>query len=77
MVKGQVALSEEFNFGFRYPRSDTCETCDLLKVAIDSAEHREYTKLQTELATHENVAKGYESLHSDSKNNESTFSVIL
>ena len=67
-------FTEEFNIGFGYPRSDTCETCDLLKVAIDSAEHEEEcTKLQTELATHhENAAKGYESLRSDSKNDENT-----
>ena len=31
-------FNEEFNFGFGYPRSDTCEKCDLLKVSIDAAE---------------------------------------
>jgi len=31
-------FTEEFNIGFGYPRSDTCETYDLLKVAIDSTE---------------------------------------
>ena len=62
-------FTEEFNIGFGYPRSDTCETCDLLKVAIDNADEQERVKLQTELATHhENAAKGYESLRSDSKN---------
>ena len=67
-------FTEEFNIGFGYPRSDTCETCDLLKVVIDSAGHEEEcTKLQTELATHHGkAAKGYESLRSDSKNDEST-----
>ena len=62
-------FTEEFNISFGYPRSDTCETCDLLKVAIDAAPtEEECTKLQTELATHhEKAAKGYESLRSDSK----------
>ena len=27
-------FNEEFNLGFGYPRSDTCEKCDLLKVLI-------------------------------------------
>ena len=34
----RTIFNEEFNYGFGYPRSDTCEQCDLLKVAIDSAQ---------------------------------------
>ena len=48
----------------------------MLKVAIDNADEQERVKLQTELATHhENAAKGYESLRSDSKN--TTNSIVL
>lgn len=43
-------FNEEFNFGFGYPHNDTC---DQLKVAIDSAQSAdEQCQLQTELAKH-------------------------
>ena len=46
-------FNEEFNYDFRYPRSDTSEQCDLLKIGIDNAqEDDKHVKLQTELATH-------------------------
>ena len=49
----RTIFNEEFTYGFGYPRSDTCEQCDLLKVAIDSAQtNDERDKLQMELATH-------------------------
>jgi len=55
----QKIFTEEFNIGFRYPRSDTCETCDLLKVAVDSTvDEQKRIQLQTELAAHhENATK--------------------
>ena len=44
-------FNEEFNLSFGYPRSDTCETCDLLNVAIRGCMHEEdRAKLQEELA---------------------------
>ena len=62
-------FNEEFNFGFGYPRSDTCEKCDLLKVSIDaagSADDRK--KFQAELAEHhEKASQGYQSLRSDTE----------
>ena len=62
-------FNEEFNISFGYPRSDTCERCDLLKVAIDSAQtDDERSILQTELADHhEKAAQGYQLLRSDSE----------
>ena len=61
-------FNEEFNFGFGYPRSDTCEKCDQLKIAIDSAQSAdEQHQLQSELAEHhEKASQGYHSLRSDS-----------
>jgi len=50
-------FNEEFNYGFGYPRSDTCEKCDLLKVGTDSAQtDHERDKLQAELAAHHEKA---------------------
>ena len=66
-------FNEEFNIGFGYPRSDTCEKCDLLKLAVDNAQtESEHSELQAELAGHqEKAAQGYESLRSDSGNSKS------
>ena len=73
-------FNEEFNIGFSYPHSDTCERCDLLKVAIESAQtEEERGRLQTELASHhEKAAQGYQSLLSDSeKSKADTTSVVF
>ena len=61
-------FNEEYNIGFGYPRSDTCETCDMLKVASDNAKtEEEQSEIQVELASHhEKAAQGYGSLRSDS-----------
>lgn len=72
-------FNEEFNIGFGYPRSDTCERCDLLKVAIESAQtEEERSGLQTELASHhEKAAQGYQSLRSDSEKCKADASSVL
>ena len=61
-------FNEEYNIGFGYPRSDTCEKCDVLKVASDSAKTEdERSEIIAELATHhEKAAEGYSSLRADS-----------
>ena len=47
-------FNEEFNLSFGYPRSDTCETCDLLHVAIlASRSDVEREGNQDELASHD------------------------
>ena len=60
-------FNEEFNLGFGYPRSDTCELCDQLKIASDSAQSSdEHRLLMTELSEHhEKASQGYQSLRSD------------
>ena len=65
-------FNTEFNFGFGYPRSDTCEKCDQLKLAIEAAQSvEEQTELQKEQAEHqEKASQGYQFLHSDSKRSE-------
>ena len=54
----------EFNIHFGLPRSDTCDTCDSLKLRIEVAENDEdKTKLEQELHDHLKLAdEGYASL---------------
>lgn len=61
-------FTEEFNIGFGYPRSDTCEKCDLLKLSINIAQsENERDQKQAELAEHqEKASQGYRSLRTDS-----------
>ena len=60
-------FNEEFNLSFGYPRSDTCETCDQLRVAIEASKSEaEREELQGELAAHqEKASQGYQSLRND------------
>ena len=62
-------FNENFNLSFGYPRSDTCETCDLLNVAIrtcTSEEERETKKVK--LSAHqEKASQGYKLLRSDAE----------
>lgn len=62
-------FNEEFNISFGYPRSDTCEKCDQLKMAADNAQSSdERSTLQAELAAHhEKAAQGYHFLRSDTE----------
>lgn len=66
-------FNEEFNLSFGYPRSDTCETCDLLNVAIRAGlPEDERVKKQEELAVHqEKASKGYQSLRADTESTKS------
>ena len=65
-------FNEDFNISFGYPRSDTCETCDLLKTAIDSEKSEdECCRLQVELATHQEAAsRGYQSIRLDTSKDD-------
>ena len=67
-------FNEEFNLSFGYPRSDTCETCDLLQVTIyASKSEAERAELQLELATHqEKASQGYRLLRADTEATKST-----
>jgi len=59
-------FNEEFNLSFGYPRSDTCEKCDLLHVAIQNASDEQREEHQEELAEHqEKASQGYSSLKKD------------
>ena len=47
-------FNEEYNIGFGYLRSDTCEKCDMLKVGSDNATtEEERSEIQAELADHQ------------------------
>lgn len=53
----------EFNIHFGYPRSDTCDTCDSLKLQIEQAVESEKAALQKKHEDHLAFAKcGYQTL---------------
>ena len=59
-------FNEEFNLSLGYPRSDTCEKCDLLNIAIQNASDEQQDEHQKELAEHqEKASQGYSSLKKD------------
>ena len=62
-------FNEEFNLSFGYPHSDTCETCDLLRISIQAYKSEaERVQYQEELAIHqERASQGYCSLRLDSE----------
>ena len=62
-------FNEEFNLSFGYPRSDTCETCDEMHIAIKAAKtDQEREPLQSDLAAHqEKASQGYQSLRNDTE----------
>ena len=58
----------EFNIYFGYPRSDTCDTCDSIKMKMEDANAtpEEIEKLKQELEAHQTLAeRGYQALHYD------------
>ena len=56
---------QEFNIHFGYPRSDTCDTCDRLRLAI-SETSADVEGLQEELSIHLKAAdEGYDALKKD------------
>ena len=57
-------FNEESNLGFGYPRSDTCQTCDGLRIAIEVAsDQTTRQELNLELAEHQLKASlGYQHL---------------
>ena len=67
-------FTEEFNLSFGYPRSDTCETCDLLQIAIKASDSEvEREKLQREIAEHQHKAsQGYLQLRANTEATKDT-----
>ena len=62
-------FNEEFNLAFGYPRSDTCQRCDELKLAIANSQDEE-ERLTLTLAQAEHQCKagqGYQSLREDTQ----------
>ena len=56
----------EFNIHFGYLCSDSCSTCDGLKVQIEAATEVEKPPLQTTLQQHHQLAEeGYQAFHYD------------
>ena len=57
----------EFNLQFGYPHSDTCDTCDALKLKIDSAVNEsEKSIFEEQQKSHLQAAdEGYATLHKD------------
>ena len=56
----------EFNIHFGFPRSNTCERCDSLKLRIEAATEEDRQSLEKELKSHLELAEeGYKCLHKD------------
>ena len=68
---------EEFNLGFGYPHSDTCQLCDELKIAIEAAlSETQRDELCSNLAAHHSKAsQGYEALREDTRLSKSNSDV--
>ena len=68
----------EFNLHFGYPHSDTCDTCDSLKLKIDSTVDDEKSTLEEELQRHHEAAdKAYVSLHKDISLSKQSWSCMV
>ena len=65
-------FNEEFNLSFGYPRSDTCETCDLLRISIQASKsEKDIAQYQGQLAAHQELAsQGYRSLRNDAEGSQ-------
>ena len=62
-------FNEEFNLGFGYPRSDTCQICDELKMGIATASSEtQRSELNLKLAEHQlKASQAYQSLRNDTE----------
>lgn len=69
----------EFNIHFGYPRSDTCDTCDSLKIKIEAAEtEEEKGKLDKQLQHHLKLAEeSYASLRKDCEKCRESWSQVV
>ena len=64
----RIILTEEFNFGFGLPRTDTCARCDALIIAIKSTSGDDLGHLRQEQAEHHRHADaGYSNKLPDQK----------
>ena len=67
----------EFNIHFGFPRSDTCDTCDALKLQIQATEDEEKLRHEEELQAHLEMAdKAYASLRKDCEMSKTSWSNI-
>ena len=68
----------EFNIHFGYPRSDTCDNCDSLKLQIEQAEDPEKAALQKKYEDHLALAKcGYDTLRYDQNLSKQSWEVKI
>ena len=67
-------FNEEFNLSFGYPRSDTCETCDLLNIEMQACKSdADRASIRDELAAHqEKASQGYRCLRTDTEATKGT-----
>ena len=62
-------FNEDFNLSFGYPRSDTCQMCDELRLSImSSTSESDREELSMQLAEHQlKASNGYQSLRNDTE----------
>lgn len=72
-------FNEEFNLSFGYPRSDTCQLCDELKIAISTATPpSKQDELRLQLSEHQlKASHGYQALREDTEKSKSDTDLLV
>jgi hypothetical protein len=72
-------LNEEFNLSFGYPRSDTCQLCDELKIAIPSVmPASKQDELHLQLSEYQlKASHGYQALREDTEKSKSDTDLLV
>ena len=72
-------FNEQFNLSFGYPRSDTCQLCDELKIAIPNASlQSEQDELRLKLSEHQlKASHGYQALREDTEKAKSDTDLLV
>ena len=78
LIKNHDVSVNEFNLHFGLPCSDTCDTCDSLKIRIDATEvDEERDRLESELKDHQTLAEeAYASLRKDCELSKESWSQV-
>ena len=71
-------FTSEFNIYFGYPRTDTCSTCDALRVQIEACQNTtEQQKLEEKLESHKLLAEtGYNTFRKDQQLSRASWSQV-
>ena len=78
MFLNTSTTTSEFNIYFGYPRTDTCSTCDALRVQIEACQNTtEQQKLEEKLESHKLLAEtGYDTFRKDQQLSRASWSQV-